>query len=68
MSTREGKTGTGTHEYREGRFTICQMADSFWYIFIAGAGIGHAYKTLREARAYARWATENDVNMGSNQP
>ena len=72
MTARAGKIEPESHEYREGPYTVCQMADNFWSIFLNGSSIGHAYRTLREARAFCRWAERNDVHptttQGSNQP
>ena len=68
IDARTGKTELGSHEYREGPYMICQMADGAWVISINRAGIGHAYKTLREARAYCQWATRNDLDQKEPKP
>ena len=62
MTSRAGKIELGAHEYREGPYTICRMGDNWWDIFINKSSVGHAYKTLREARAYCKWAARNNLN------
>lgn len=54
MTTREGKTGLGTHAYSLGEYTFTCMGDGRWYVFRAGNDTGHDFKTLSEARWWAR--------------
>ena len=54
MTTREGKTGLGTHEYNGGEYVITRMGDGRWYVFLAGKDLGHDFRTLHEAREWAK--------------
>lgn len=57
-SDRSNKTRTGSHEYREGKYYICCMADDTWRLFAGPQGSGKSYdkefKTLKAARKYCR--------------
>jgi len=54
MTSREGKTGLGTHAYVFADYTFTRMGDNRWYVFLAGNDTGHDFKTLSEARWWAR--------------
>lgn len=58
---RSGSLGKGTHSYgqdssaSEGRYSLVRMCNGRWYVFDAdGRDTGEDFKTLRDARAWAR--------------
>jgi hypothetical protein len=56
---RAGKTGLGTHEYRDGSYLITQMATGVWYIFDKnGYDLGFDFKTLAAARKWLKTQVE----------
>ena len=60
MTTRQGKTQTGSHEYHlAGNYYATRMCDNRWYIFEGkqGAGardVGIDFLTLRACRQWAK--------------
>lgn len=57
---RANKTEQGSHEYTESGWYLCEMGDGRFYPYTGPQGTGrdsgHDFRTLREAR---RWAREN---------
>jgi len=58
---RSGSLGKGTHSYgqesvaSEGKYSLVRMMDGRWYVFDAdGRDTGQDFRTLREARSWAR--------------
>jgi hypothetical protein len=60
MTTRTGKTATGSREYRlYANYYACRMGNGQWYIFAKEDGLmdrdtGLDYPTLRQCRRWAR--------------
>lgn len=60
---RANKTEEGSHEYQEGAFTICQMANGVWYIFDSNKSEVPSpdFKTLLAARKWLRQKEKTNV-------
>lgn len=58
MTTRENSAGQGTHEYREGNYTITWMGNDAWYVFLGNDDQGQDFLTLKAAR---KWCQDKEA-------